>query len=427
MASYANRARGANIVLAHAFESAYGVTPDTGFRFVSVASEDLGDEQGRIASDLLGRGRKPQASSQDVINNRGSLVVPVDQRLIGVWLKQLLGAPTTTQGVAATGQIAFAGNPAANDTITVGGQAFTFKASSPGANQILVESNLAKTLRNAVRVLNASAVAGVAAARYTLNDDLSAIVVTHKTVGTSGNSFTLAASVATPSGSTLAGGSTSGPYNHVFKAGGLTLPSASIEVGNTDVGQFRMNYGIMIDSLSIPLARSGNLNATLAYIAQGERAAVGATEAGTPAELAIDRFSQFTGVIDIEGAPIGNVVSGQVVVNNGLDVAENIRPDGRIDGADPGQLSLQPQFTARFGDAYLLDLATSDRPVSMAYSWKAANASLTFRYKAVRLPKPKFPVSGPGSIQASFTAMGETDATNEALEVILVNDVANYD
>lgn len=427
MASYANRARGANIVLAHAFESDYGVSPGSGFRLVSVASQDLGDEQGRIASDLLGRGRKPQASSQDVINNRGSLVVPVDQRLFGVWLKQLLGAPTTTQGVAATGQIAFAANPSANDTITVGGQAFTFKSASPTANQILIESNLAKTLRNAVRVLNTSAVAGVAAARYSLNADLNAIVVTHKTIGTAGNTFALAASAATPSGSTLAGGSSSGPYNHVFKAGGLILPSASIEVGNADVGQYRMNYGVMIDTLSIPLARSGNLNATLAYIAQGERPATGSTGAGTPTELAVDRFSQFSGVIAIDGAPIGNVVSGQVVVNNGLDVAENIRPDGRIDGADPGQLTLEPQFTARFGDAYLLDLATSDRPVSMTYAWQAANAALTFRYSAVRLPKPKFPVSGPGSIQASFTAMGETDAANEALEVTLVNDVANYD
>ncbi|MDR7232294.1 hypothetical protein J2X45_003400 [Caulobacter sp. BE264] len=427
MGSYASRARGANIVLAHAFEADYGVSPGSGYRLVSVSSQDLGDEQGRVKSDLLGRGRKPQPSSLDVINNRGSLVVPVDQRLIGVWLKQLLGAPTTTQGVAATGQIAFAANPAANDTITVGGQAFTFKSSAPTANQILIESNLAKTLRNAVRVLNTSAVAGVAAARYALNTDLNAIVVTHKTVGTAGNSFALAASVATPSGSTLSGGSTSGPYNHVFKAGSQSLPSASVEVGNTDVGQYRMNYGIMIDSLSIPLARSGNLSATLAYIAQGEKAATGSTGAGTPAVLAIDRFSQFAGVIDIFGAPIGNVVSGQVVVNNGLDVAENIRRDGRIDGADPGELTLEPQFTARFGDQYLLDLATNDTPVTLSFGWAQGAASLTFRYSQVRLPKPKFPVSGPGSIQASFTAMGETDAANEALEVILVNDVANYD
>lgn len=428
MASYANRARGANIILAHAFEASYGVSPGTGYRKISVSDEDLGDEQGRIKSDLLGFGRKPQPSSQDVINNRGSLTVPVDQRLFGIWLKQLLGAPTTTQGVRASGNIKFNANPLANATVTVGGQAFTFKASAPGATDILIEDSLAKTLRNAVRVLNNSQVTAVKAASYSLNLDLDTIVITHDTIGTAGNSFAIAASVATPSGSTLAGGSASGPYNHVFKGGAQDLPSSSIEVGHPDVGIYRMNYGVMIDSLTIALARSGNLGATLNYIAQGERPRTASTAAGTPAELAIDRFSQFSGLISIDGAPIGNVVSGQAQLGNGLDVAENIRPDGRIDGADAGEPMADPSFTARFGDAYLLDLATNNTPVAMSYVWSAgASSSLTFNYKAVRLPKPKFRVSGPGAIQANFATMGEFDANGDYFEATLVNDVANYD
>jgi hypothetical protein len=49
-----------------------------------------------IASDLLGQGRDPSQPIRDVIRVEGNVVVPVDVRNFGHWLKALLGAPTTT-------------------------------------------------------------------------------------------------------------------------------------------------------------------------------------------------------------------------------------------------------------------------------------------------------------------------------------------
>ncbi|MCE7886591.1 MAG: hypothetical protein DYH13_03695 [Alphaproteobacteria bacterium PRO2] len=90
------RAYGANAQLLGKFETVYG-TPPTGnyikFPFVSC---DLGSEQGLIASDLLGQGRDPSQPIRDVIRVEGNVVVPVDLRNFGHWLKALLGAPTTT-------------------------------------------------------------------------------------------------------------------------------------------------------------------------------------------------------------------------------------------------------------------------------------------------------------------------------------------
>ncbi len=91
------RARGANAVMAAAFESTYGTAPGSGYKKLPFVSSELGDEQNLIASDLLGYGREPLPPSRDVVNNEGDVVVPVDLRNFGTWLKLLMGAPTSVE------------------------------------------------------------------------------------------------------------------------------------------------------------------------------------------------------------------------------------------------------------------------------------------------------------------------------------------
>ncbi|VXC63460.1 phage tail tube protein [Sphingomonas sp. AX6] len=90
------RARGANARLHVGFESAYGAPPASGYRRLPFVSHQLGATQGWIESDLLGQGRAPFDPTRDVVVNDGNLVVPVDTRAIGFWLRLLLGAPATT-------------------------------------------------------------------------------------------------------------------------------------------------------------------------------------------------------------------------------------------------------------------------------------------------------------------------------------------
>src|SRR4029453_15198878 len=60
---------------------------------------NLGSEQGLSDDPVLGQGRDPLAPLQDVINDEGDIVVPVDPRYLGLWLTGLLGDPDPTDNL----------------------------------------------------------------------------------------------------------------------------------------------------------------------------------------------------------------------------------------------------------------------------------------------------------------------------------------
>jgi hypothetical protein len=90
-----SRPLGINAVMAAAIEATFGTTPSTGFFKLPFVSHGMGEEQPLIEDDQLGFGREGLDPTYDVITNDGDIVVPVDLRGIGFWLRQTFGAPTT--------------------------------------------------------------------------------------------------------------------------------------------------------------------------------------------------------------------------------------------------------------------------------------------------------------------------------------------
>lgn len=90
------RQTGAGTKLLGVFESTYGTAPGSGYFDLPFISTDYGSAQPLIESEVLGQGRDATAPFRDVITVDGNVVVPADVRSIGLWLKGLLGAPTTT-------------------------------------------------------------------------------------------------------------------------------------------------------------------------------------------------------------------------------------------------------------------------------------------------------------------------------------------
>jgi hypothetical protein len=311
------RARGANAVMAAAFETTYGTAPVSGFKKLPFVSSALGDEQNLIASDLLGYGREPLPPSRDVVNNEGDTVVPVDLRNFGYWLKLLLGAPTSVDNL--------------------------------------------------------------------------------------------------------------GVFTHTFVSGALTLPSMAIEIGMPEIPSYGMNVGVRGNSMKIQLQRSGLLNATMSLIAQGETKA-GSSGAGSPTTAVIERFSQFMGDIKRDDVALGHIVSAELMYSNNLDKVEVIRPDGRIEDADPAMVAVSGNINVRFADTVLLDQATSGDPCELSFGWQIdADNSLLFTVHSVFLPKAKTPIQGPGGIQAAFAWQAAKDPTvQKTCTAVLINNVTGY-
>lgn len=419
------RARGANALLSGKFEPTYGVVPGGNYFRLPFLSGSLGETQALIEDETLGTGREGLDPVLDVIDNDGDLTVPVDVRLFGHWLTMMMGKPAASPAAvsAASLNVTFLAQPAANATITINGTTFTAKASGATGNQFNIGASIADTVTALAAVLNASVVAGVAVATYTANGVV--LGITHDTTGLTGNSFTVAGSVdlnaKIPAG-TLQGGT----VKHVYTSGGLCLPSMSLEFGHPEIPAYDMNYGVLCNTLRIAMQRGGLLNAQLGLIAKGTNAPKGTSDAGTVVETAVLRFPQARGEVVKDGVTLASLVGGNIGLSNNLEKLGSITPDGRIEGADPGMFTCTGESTVIWRDLIMDAAATAGEPVSLVYKWAVGNFVLKMIVARAFLPKPKKSISGPGGIQRTYNWQASGEGVDK-LVVELTNDVGNYD
>lgn len=419
------RALGADATLMGITTATYGDLPVDGWRPLLFKSSDLGAEKPLGNDPLLGQGRDRSDPYYDSVTVAGNIPVPVDLRCYGFWLKHLFGAPVTT-AVKASGSILFGANPSDNDTITLNGTVWTFVAASPSGPETLIGATLADTLATLVTNLNASADAEVAKVTYTEND--TSLLLSFDTAGIAGNTYTLAASDATVSGATLAGGG----YSHVFLSGG-DLPSCALQIGHPKLVNpaFFRYPGLKLGGFEQEFARSGRVTANISMIAQAEGKATTSIDATPLTAYEYQGFNASRATIKLDGEQLGNVTGGSVKANNDLDPVQTIRPDGLIDGVDEGEFSAEGGITVRFAnDAALEAPIDAETPVELEFGYVMADANayaLTYFLPRVFLPKAKKPIQGPKGLEVTYNWQAAKDASlGAAMRVTLFNDVQSY-
>jgi hypothetical protein len=418
------RAYGADATLKACREASYGVAPLAGYRSLDFKSTDLSSAQPLGDDPLLGRGRNAQDPYRGLVTDEGQLEIPLDLRGTGFWLTGLFGDPVTT-AVAATGWIAFAVNPSPGDTITLNGTVWSFVSGTPSAGETQIQGTLIQTLDALVDDLNASADVEIAKCTYARPTGTETLAIAFDTAGPTGNSFTLASSAATVSGLTLTGGG----HAHVWESGADDIPSYTIEIGHPKLTApvFFRHLGTVMESLTFEMGQEGPANARLQLVAQGEER-FAATVDASPDAFSLRRFSQGRGFIRRGGQPLAGVTGGSLTFSNNLERVRVIREDGRIEAADPTFASAEGSMSVRFDGATLVAEAANGDPVSLEYGFSFVDGdALRFELPRVFLPKPKYSVTGPGGVEASFdwrAAFDDAEAT--MLRVHLLNDVPSY-
>jgi hypothetical protein len=179
-------------------------------------SQDLGLTQGGVEVQVTTSTHKTEVDQfgktpiNEFIEGRTCNVkVPMAETTLRNLVNIMPGATLVTDGVQASGTLTFTAQPSANATVTVAGQAFTFKTTNPTSiYEVKIGATLADTLQNLAAAINLSPLQ-VAAGGVLASSTATVTTVKCGDPGTAGNAFTLAAggtSNATASGANFTGG-----------------------------------------------------------------------------------------------------------------------------------------------------------------------------------------------------------------------------
>ena len=216
-------------------------------------------------------------------------------------------------------------------------------------------------------------------------------------------------------------------YAHAYTSGAATLPTFERELQHSRTPAFAHARGVTLRSMAFTWSRAGKPQATLDCLGQSE-ATTSTAAAGTDTNIAYDAFTAFMGSVKTGGTALGNVVGARLTYANGTEAVENIRPDGLIDGADPGPISVSGELTIRFDGLNFFDAASAGTPIDLELGYVApAGGSLLMALHEVYLPRPSLPIEGPRGIQARYDFQAALNGTAGAsLTATLTNDVVSY-
>lgn len=237
--------------------------------------QDLGYTQGGVTVTVQTNTHKvnvdqfgQSAINENIMSRDVTVKAPLAETTLDNLVATMPGATlTTTGGTKASGSLTVTALPAANDTITVNGTLFTFKANAVAATDIAIAASTSAQATAIATALAASPDSKVSGATYTASG--STVTVTAKAQDATGNAITLASAGAgvTVSGATLTGGSDPKKSVDVTDGVGLDLLSLAGELRLHPQAKPANDYS---EDFVIPLAATaGGMN--YAYQVDKER------------------------------------------------------------------------------------------------------------------------------------------------------------
>jgi hypothetical protein len=216
-------------------------------------------------------------------------------------------------------------------------------------------------------------------------------------------------------------------FTHVFKSGGATLPSYTVEHAMASVPNFAQIVGAMAGGFSMNFSPSGEARSTFQMVGQGQTNAT-TSAAGTVTTATYAPFGQFQGTIKRNGSALGFAAEAQLSFSNNLETVRTIRSDGKVDGFIPGITNASGSLGVYFTDTTLLTQATNGTSCSIELAYTiSATQSLVLLLHEVYLPVPKLVTSGPTGVRATFAYQAAFNSAQSAmLTATLKNQTSAY-
>lgn len=219
-----------------------------------------------------------------------------------------------------------------------------------------------------------------------------------------------------------------GPYTHVFKVNNNALPSAVIAKEFQDIGKVFVYNGCKAGSFKLPFGGDGELVATM-DIAGQKRTVQDAAYDAAATSVVLDRINQFQASIKEGGATIGTVLSGDLNINNALDLNQYVVGPGNVRGDIPeGIAAAGGTLKTIFDGTALIEKGISVTESSLELKYTSGANSLTFLFPEIQYDVVDVPVTSAAGLSADLTwkAYKENDAAASIVVITLINSIASY-
>lgn len=219
----------------------------------------------------------------------------------------------------------------------------------------------------------------------------------------------------------------SGPYTHVFKSGGSTFTTRSIEKAFPTIGRYEIASGVRANTMEISIAPDGAAQMNIGLLCLSG-AHAGSSGAGTPVVTTYTRFHQTQGAISYNGSALAGVTAGTFRFSNGLAAVPTVGSGLGIGGIDLGECTGGGSITLRFQNHTQEAVARALTAVTLTQTYTiSADLNLALHYARVFLEPTSAAVSGPGGITRTYNFIAADDSSDAALlKVTLENAVASY-
>ena len=202
----------------------------------------------------------------------------------------------------------------------------------------------------------------------------------------------------------------------VLKAG-TTFRSFVMERGFTDIDQYLVFNGVVLNTLAVQIASNAIATATFGVLGKSAAAAASASIDTTPGLTPVGTsppYDSFSGSINEGGSAIAIVTALEFNLNNGAEQAFVIG-SAEAPQTTLGRSNITGQITAYFEDAALFNKFVNETGSSLDVTLGGSGAGLTFDFPSIKYMGADIPVDGEGPrlITMPFQALrDDTEGSN---------------